>query len=592
MLFFLLSILWYLKHLSLSGCGVNGSRREPVAETARGACGLHTGADHAHGACGLHFERWYWMSLAAFVLAMLGKGSVAILPVLLLGISWWLRPLTRGDLVRIAPFFIIGVILAEANVWFQRHGVETAIRTAGFAERLVGAGGVVWFYLYKAFLPIDLSFVYPRWSIQAGNPLWWTPFLAALAVTAVLWVYRRTWSRPLLFAWGFFCVSLLPVTGLMDVGFMKYTLVADRYQHIAIIGVIALASAGLGMWQKGARGGSRRAAGVVAVVTLCALAFLTLRQSRLYHDTKTLYEATLVKNPDCWVVRSLLGCILTEEKRLPEAMEQFERAIRLNPDYADAHCNLALALDQSNRSLEAVSHCEEALRLKPVYPEAHQNLGIALAHLGRLGEAIEQYKKALEEKPFYHAAENSLGSALVQTGRPGEALEHFKKALILKPDFADAHFNLGYILASWGRYQEAVEHFRQAMALNPSDPDCYYLLGNALIETGRPGEAIGYFQQALRLKPDYAEVYNDLGVALIRMGRAEEGIAQYQQALRLRPDYADVYYNLALAYAGLHQSSQAISAAQKALEIARSKGQTALAKQTEDWLNSYRAGLP
>ncbi len=33
------------------------------------------------------------MSLLAFVLAMLGKGSVAILPVLLLGIMWWMRPL-------------------------------------------------------------------------------------------------------------------------------------------------------------------------------------------------------------------------------------------------------------------------------------------------------------------------------------------------------------------------------------------------------------------------------------------------------------------------------------------------------------------
>jgi tetratricopeptide (TPR) repeat protein len=591
MLFFLLSILWYLKHLSLSGGDVNGSRREPVAETAHGVCGLHTDADQTRGVSGQLFDRWYWMSLAAFVLAMLGKGSVAILPALLLGIIWWLRPLTRRDLVRIAPYFIIGVILVEANVWFQRHGVETAIRTAGFAERLVGAGGVVWFYLYKAILPIDLSFVYPRWGIQAGNPLWWTPLLAALAVTAVLWAYRKTWSRPLLFAWGFFCTALLPVTGLMDVGFMKYTLVADRYQHIAIIGVIALASAGFGMWQTRARGVSRRAAGVVAVVTLCALVFLTLRQSGLYHDTQTLYEATLVKNPDCWMIRSLLGCIFIEEKRLPEAMKQFERAIRLNPNYTDAHSNLAMALDQSNRFLEAVSHCEEALRLKPVYPEAHHNLGIALAHLGRLGEAIEHYKKALEEKPFYPAAENSLGSALVQTGRPEEALKHFQEALNLKPDFAEAHFNLGSVLASSGRFQEAIEQYRQVMALSPNDPDTYYLMGDALIGMGRPGDAIGYFQQALRLKPGYAEVYNDLGVALIQTGQPKEAIACYEQALRLRPDYADAHYNLALAYARMHQSSQAIAAAQKALEFARSKGRSVLAEEIENWLDSYRAGL-
>ncbi|MGA2797680.1 MAG: tetratricopeptide repeat protein [Thermoguttaceae bacterium] len=567
MLFFLLSILWYLK-----------------SET--------TAASSPNLPCRLSFNRWYWISLLAFVSAMLAKGSAAVLPGLILGIVWWMRPLRRGDFVRIAPFFLVGAALALVNVWFQRHGAVEVIRAAGFAERLAGTGCVAWFYLYKAVLPIDLSFVYSQWKIEAVNPLWWAPLLAALAVTGVLWAYRRSWGRPLLFAWGFFCVSLLPVTGISDVGFMKYTLVADRYQHIAIIGVIALAAAGLDVWHKRARGGSRRAATAAAVVAVGAFALLTLRQSGLYHDAKTLYETTLVKNPDCWVIRSLLGCILIEEKKLPEAMEQFERAIRLNPNFADAHSNLAMALDQSKRSLEAVGHCEEALRLKPIYPKAHHNLGIALAHLGRLGEAIEHYKKALEEEPFFPEAENSLGAALVRTDRPKEALEHYQKALTLKPDFADARFNLGEVLASLGRFQEAIEQYRQALALNPNDADTYYLMGNALIEVGRPGEAIGYFQQALRLKPDYAAVYNSLGGALIRMGRAGEGIAQYQQALRFRPDYADVYFNLALVYASLHQSSQAVSLAQKALELARSKGQTALAKQTEDWLNSYRAGLP
>ena len=54
----------------------------------------------------------------------------------------------------------------------------------------------------------------------------------------------------MLFAWGFFCVALVPVMGFTDVGFMKYSLVADRYQHIAIIGVIALAAAGLAAWRR------------------------------------------------------------------------------------------------------------------------------------------------------------------------------------------------------------------------------------------------------------------------------------------------------------------------------------------------------
>ena len=241
MLFFLLSILWYLKTvIPAASVGM------PQVRSHGGPWERETFSSFIRHPSSLYF--WYWLSLTAFVLAMLSKGSVVVLPVLLLGIIWWLRPVTIRDMLRTAPFFAVAAALAAVNVWFQTHGSGEVLRTASFTERLLGAGGVVWFYLYKALLPLDLDFVYPQWHIKAGNPLWWLPLLAAFAVTAVLWRYRTSWSRPLLFAWGFFCVALAPVMGFTDVGFMKYSLVADHYQHIAVIGLIALAAAGWSAW--------------------------------------------------------------------------------------------------------------------------------------------------------------------------------------------------------------------------------------------------------------------------------------------------------------------------------------------------------
>ena len=52
--------------------------------------------------------------------------------------------------------------------------------------------------------------------------IWWLP-LAAGILTGLLWRHRHSaWSRPLLFAWGFFCVALVPVMGFTDVGFMQF----------------------------------------------------------------------------------------------------------------------------------------------------------------------------------------------------------------------------------------------------------------------------------------------------------------------------------------------------------------------------------
>ena len=539
MLFFLLSILWYLKaDMPTVNVGMAPASSDTASAPSHGgpweremtparSQGGPWEREKTFSSFILHpssFHFWYWLSLAAFVLAMLGKGSAAVLPVLLPMFIRRLRPLRRLDLARIAPFFLVAAAMAGVNVWFQTHGTETTIRVASFTERLLGAGGVAWFYLYKALFPINLIFIYPQWHIQASNPLWWVPLPAALVVAAMLCRHVKSWGWPLLFAGGFFCAALAPVMGFVDVGFMKYSLVADHYQHIAIIGIIALASAPWSLWHRRARGDSRRAAILIAVMAVGVLGFLAWRQNRLYRDPITLYEATLEKNPDCWMAQNNLGTVLVRIGRYQEAIKNFRRVIQINPDYA----------------------------------EVHNNFGAALFHMGRPREAMEQYERALQLKSNYPEAQNNLGSALDQIGRPREAIEHYEQALRLNPEYAEAYFNLGNLYKTAGQYQQAIE--------------CYW--------------------QALRFKPDYVEAYNNLGIAFFETGQPREAIERYHQALKWKPDYTEVYYNLALAYAELYQPSEAEAAARKALKLARDQGSTAQAEQIENWLNSYRTDVP
>ena len=118
--------------------------------------------------------RWYWFSLLAFVLAMLSKGSVAVLPLVLLLIEWWRRgAITRRDWLRVSPLFTVAVALTAVNLRLWASHSTGAIRNVGFLERLLGAGGAVWFYLAKALVPLKLVFIYPQWNIQAADWRWW-----------------------------------------------------------------------------------------------------------------------------------------------------------------------------------------------------------------------------------------------------------------------------------------------------------------------------------------------------------------------------------------------------------------------------------
>jgi protein O-mannosyl-transferase len=552
MLFFLLSIVWFLKFVKLAPRPCFGRCPAAAKPSAIHHPLLSFSSFILHPSS---FHLWYWLSLVAFILAMLSKGSATVLPAILLGIVWWLRPLTRWDLVRTAPFFLVAAVLSEVNVWFQTHGAAVAYRTVSFTDRLLGAGGVVWFYLYKALFPLNLVFVYPKWHIEAGNLLWWLPLAAVLVFTAVLWQYRKGWSRSLLFAWGFFCVALAPVLGFKDVGFMEHSLVADHYVHIAIIGVITLASAGFSAWDRHVCRKTRWATAVV-IATVAALTFLTWRQSGLYRDAITIYKSILNKNPASWMAQN----------------------------------NLGIALDKAGRPEAAIKYYREALRLKPNYPEAHYNQGFALVELGRLPEAIEQYEQALALKSDYPRAQNNLGIVLHKMSRFPEAIEHFEQALRLEPNNAEAHNNLGIILYQTGRPEEAIEHYKQALQFQSNYDKAYYNLGNALRAVGQYQQAVENYRQALRLKPDYIEAHINLAATLVQAGRPEEAIEHYRQVLSLKPDSSETYFNLSLAYTAMSQSNEAVAMAQKALELARFHGQTALAKQIEDWLNFYRAG--
>jgi tetratricopeptide (TPR) repeat protein len=537
MLFFLFSIWCYLKPgMSTTSVGMAPGFPSPFGRGV-GGDGLTPGTAHSPPPTARSssfilypssFCCWYWLSLLAFLLAMLGKGSAAIAPLLLLLIVWWVRGLTRGDLLRIAPFFLVAAALAFVNLWFQTHGSGEDYRQADYLERLLAAGATVWFYLYKAVLPIDLAFIYPKWNIQAGNLLWWLPLLTLAALTAVLWWYRKSWSRPFLFAWVFFCVALVPVMGFVGIGYEVHSLVADRYQHIAIIALISLAAAGWSVWHRkgdgpifAARKSGQSPSLLLAVAVVAVLMFLTWQQSGMYRDKITLYQAALAKNPESWLL--------------------------------------------------------------------HNNLGLALHDSGKYDDAIVHYRRALEIKPRYPEAHNNMGNSLLDTGHAQEAIEHYLEALKLKPNYIMALYNLGNAYKETGRYQQAIDQYQLVIKLNPEMAAAYNNLGVTLEQMGRAGESTEYFRKAVDLDRNYSQAHNNLGTALFREKRQEDAIEQFKEALRTNPKNLLACKNLALAYSMLGRSGEAIQAGKQALEIARSLGQAADVKELEDWLRAYQA---
>ncbi|HEY4882219.1 MAG TPA: tetratricopeptide repeat protein [Myxococcales bacterium] len=416
----------------------------------------------------------YLISLALFVLGLCSKTVTATLPAALLLVHWWRRgrPSWRRDVVPLVPFFVLGTAAGLFTVWVERNlvGAEGAAFDRTFVDRGLVAGRAAWFYLGKLVWPADLVFIYPRW--QVSQAAWWQYAYpaAALATLAVLWALRRRWPGPLTGAL-FFLGTLFPALGFFDVYPFLFSFVADHFQYLASLGIIALAAAGAVLLLDRLPPWRRRAGQALCLGGLLTLAVLTWNQSHLYADRETLYRATIRGNPGCWMAYNNLARSLISRGATDEAIGLSSKALELRPDYPEAHNNLALALGSRGQVEEAVSHYRKALELDPAYAEAHNNLGFALASRGQLDEAIAHYRKALESDPGRAGIHYNLAMALIGRGSTQNAIAHLRQAVELQPEFVEAHNNLGILLARSGRLDEAIEQFQKALESDPGSAE-------------------------------------------------------------------------------------------------------------------------
>jgi len=492
--------------------------------------------------------RGYAIGMVCFALALLSKSVAATLPAALLVVFWWKRGRLswKGDVLPLAPWLALGAGAGTLTAWMERThvGASGAAYAMGLADRFLVAGRALWFYLGKLLWPVDLTFVYPRWVIDAGDPLQYLFPAAAVGALAALWMIRNR-SRGPLCAALLFAGTLFPALGFINLFPFIYSFVADHFQYMAAAMALSAVAAGAALAAQRLPPAGRSAAGIAAVCLVAALASLTWRQCAMYADTESLWRTTLARNPAAWMARNNLAADLLERGRVDEAIAQVRMAIASEPRNAVAYVTLGDALEEKGRTEDARAQYEKALETEPGNAIAHNNLGSALLQAGRADEAIRHYQSALATKPDFEKAHANLGDAFLRTGRPDEAIAEYGRALEDDPDDAPANANLGTALAQKGRMDEAIVHFQRALEIDPRFAVAQINLGNVLLQGGRTDEAIGHYEKALEVDPHSSAVHNNLGYALLRAGRLDEAIAHFRISLSLDPGNGGARRNLA-----------------------------------------------
>ena len=365
-------------------------------------------------------------ALALFTAGLLSKSMVVTLPVALLMWHWWQHGrVTRIDLLRLAPFVAVAVAVAitAADLSFYTSPEPLELGYT-LMERALIAARALWFYAGKLLWPTDLAVIYPLWEIDARDLLAWAYLVAAAALAAALWFGRRRIGRGPLAGTLFFAVTLGPVLGFVDYGYMQFSLVADRFQYLAGIGVLAVligaAAHGVGRLPDAYRRGALGLAAAVVVV----LGALTWRQAGVYRDEVTLFSHVVAHNPEARDAHLNLGSALFEAERYSEAVESYRAVLEIDEDFALAYAGMGTALFGERRYVQALEAMAQALSLQPELPTAaalYLHMGRAERELGHIEEAAAHFERATEIDPDNVEPLLDLANLRIGQGRSAEA---------------------------------------------------------------------------------------------------------------------------------------------------------------------------
>lgn len=413
---------------------------------------------HAYVAYAARPNWWRYALIGlSFALTLMSKAMLVTLPVVFLLLDYW--PLNRWAfpnsaatnreklaggrfrtlLLEKVPFLLMSCAVGLLTVHTQVNaGTKLSAVQIPVGARLATAVVNYCRYLGKMAWPERLAVFYPHPYYpppgQGIPPVEWLAGLAILGLASCAVILIRHRAKYCFFGWWWFCVTLVPVIGLIQVGTQS---IADRYTYFPSLGLGAALVFGVDALT--AQHPVRRQITVALFVALLgALIAVTRVQITYWQDTQVLFEhAVQVTEPNVEMSYNL-GCEYLRLEQWPAAQAQFENALKVYPFHLPSKLNLAFTFEKQGLFDEAVKQLESAVQIDPQYAKAYLNLGVLYRKRGDILLAIRMYEKAIEVQPAYVGAYYDLGCAYELLGRPAEALAAFTHATRLAPDFVPA----------------------------------------------------------------------------------------------------------------------------------------------------------
>lgn len=209
-----------------------------------------------------------------------------------------------------------------------------------------------------------------------------------------------------------------------------------------------------------------------------------------------------------------LGVQYMEQGSLAVALQDLTRAIEADSGNSEAYNALAVLYERLNRLPEAENNFQKALSLDADNFSARNNYGRYLCSRGRTAEGMAQVQRVIGE-PLYQQPWIPLTNAGLcarAAGQNAAAEDFFRRALERNPQFAPALFEMAKLNFNSRRYTAARAFLDRYRGLARQTPESLWLAAQTELALGDRAAALSHVDQLQRQYPDSREARGAAGM--------------------------------------------------------------------------------
>jgi len=162
----------------------------------------------------------------------------------------------------------------------------------------------------------------------------------------------------------------------------------------------------------------------------------TLLVFGLRAQANAVFQEILHLNPADVLALNTLGYDELNQRRLPQALDFFERALAQTPAKANAHFNVGFVCEELGRTPEAELAFKAAIQIDEKFDRAWYGLGLALVRQRRFEESLVAFKRNTELQSMSPYAWYQMARVHMELQQPDKALEVMRHLKGFEPKVA------------------------------------------------------------------------------------------------------------------------------------------------------------